>query len=134
MPVKIVIDTNIQVSYFISARTDYLIQWIANNEVEVFTSAELIEELENVLLRPKFKLPFPSNAFVELHKKVCTQIKINPRYIDAPDKDDNFLFDICLKAKAAFLITADKQLLQHKPSFLLEITSFNEIRNKISRL
>ena len=42
MPLNIVLDTNIWVSYFINARTDYLIKWILNHDVGVYTSEELM--------------------------------------------------------------------------------------------
>ena len=46
MPLKIVLDTNIWVSYFINARADYLTRWIIDHDVTVYTSAELFNELE----------------------------------------------------------------------------------------
>jgi len=46
MLLKIVIDTNIWVSYFINARADYLIKWILDHSLTVYTSTELAEEIE----------------------------------------------------------------------------------------
>jgi putative PIN family toxin of toxin-antitoxin system len=132
MPFKIVIDTNIWVSYFINARTDYLVGWIIDHPVEVYTSIELADEIEEVLSRPKFKkqFPFPIKNFIHLHKEVCTIQNITRHYDLAPDPDDNFLFDLCRKVNADFLITSDKKLLTYSPSFPLEIITFNGIRSK----
>ncbi|MES1225874.1 MAG: putative toxin-antitoxin system toxin component, PIN family [Bacteroidota bacterium] len=55
MPLKVVIDTNVWVSYFINARTDYLIGWIIDHPIEIYTSSELADEIGKVLVRPKFK-------------------------------------------------------------------------------
>lgn len=55
MPLKVVIDTNIWVSYFINARTDYLVKWIIDHDIAVYTSDYLAREIEEVLNRPKFK-------------------------------------------------------------------------------
>jgi len=52
MSPKIVFDTNIWVSYFINARTDYLVGWIIDHAVEIYTSDELVDEIEEVLSRP----------------------------------------------------------------------------------
>lgn len=133
MPYKLVIDTNIWISYFINARTDYLVSWIMDHPVEVYTSVELADEIKEVLSRPKFKkqLSFPIKDFINLHNEICTIQKIIRHYNLAPDPDDNFLFDLCRKADADFLITSDKKLLSHVPSFSLEIITFNELRSRV---
>jgi len=78
MPHKVVIDTNIWVSYFINARADYLVGWIFDHPVEIYTSPELTVEIEEVLARPKFKreMPFAAKDFINLHKQTCTIIEI----------------------------------------------------------
>ena len=132
MPLKVVIDTNIWVSYFINARTDYLIGWIIDHPIEIYTSASLVDEIEEVLSRPKFKKQFyfPVQDFIRLHKRACTMVKVTRQYNLAPDPDDNFLFDLCRKINADCLVSADKKLLAHIPSFPLDIISFNELRSK----
>ena len=132
MPLKIVLDTNIWVSYFINARADYLIRWIIDHDVTVYTSAELLTEIEEVLKRPKFKkqFPFPVRDFISLHKQVCDEVNITRQYDLAPDVDDNFLFDLCKKVNADCLITSDKKLLNYSVSFPLEILTFNDLRSK----
>src|SRR6266498_3298408 len=130
MPVKAVLDTNIWVSYFINARADYLIKWIVNNPIIVFTSQELMDEIEEVLGRPKFKkqFPFPISEFVLLHLQVCNFIRVAKEFKSAPDPDDDFLFDLCKKSNAEYLVTSDKKLLAFRPSFKLTIITFLEFR------
>jgi putative PIN family toxin of toxin-antitoxin system len=72
MPLKIVIDTNVWVSYFINARADYLIRWIIDHDISIYTSSQLANEIGEVLNRPKFKnqLPYPVRDFVRLHLDV----------------------------------------------------------------
>jgi putative PIN family toxin of toxin-antitoxin system len=71
MPHKVVIDTNVWVSYFINARAEYLIGWIIDHPVEIYTSSELADEIEEVLARPKFKkaTPFPATLAVIAKKQ-----------------------------------------------------------------
>ncbi|MGH2565334.1 MAG: putative toxin-antitoxin system toxin component, PIN family [Ginsengibacter sp.] len=52
---NVIFDTNVWVSYFINARADYLIDWVIINNIEVFTTDKLVDELKGVLSRPKFK-------------------------------------------------------------------------------
>ena len=132
MPLNIVLDTNIWVSYFINARADYLIKWVLDHDVAVYTSNELIEELDEVLRRPKFKTPIPIDDFVELHKKVCTKVKATSVFNEAPDTEDNFLFDLCLKSDATHLVTSDRKLLNYSAPFELVIVTFNEMRDLVS--
>ena len=129
MPVNIVFDTNVWVSYFINARADYLIKLILSHDMKVFTSEALTEELDEVLRRPKFKLPFPVPDYVALHQSVCVKIKPTIRFTESPDPDDNFLFELCIKANANYLVTSDKKLLQFIPPFDLNIVTFNEVRS-----
>ena len=131
MPLKVVIDTNIWVSYFINARTDYLVKWIIDHDVSVYTSEHLANEIKEVLNRPKFKsqFPFPVRDFIRLHLQVCEKINVGKSYTAAPDPDDNFLFDLCIKTKADYLVTSDKKLLEFSPPFPLEIITFNELRS-----
>jgi len=132
MPVKAVLDTNIRISYFINARANYLIKWIIRNPVTIFTSQELIDEIEEVLTRPKFKkqFPYPVSDFLSLHLQVCEFVRIIKEFHFAPDADDNFLFDLCKKVNVEYLITSDKKILAYKPPFNLDIVTFQEFRSK----
>ena len=69
MRLKVVIDTNILVSYFINARTDYMTKWIIDHDVTVYTSGHLANEIEEVLNRPKFKTNF---LFLSVISSACT--------------------------------------------------------------
>ena len=100
------------------------------NNIEVFTTDELVDELRDVLNRPKFKkqFPYPVSDFANLHLAACTSIKIRTKFTGFSDKDDNFLFDLALKTGAHFLITSDKLLLAYEPEFELKIMTFNKFR------
>jgi putative PIN family toxin of toxin-antitoxin system len=132
MPLKIVIDTNVWVSYFINARAGYLIGWIIDHPVEIYSSNELADEIGKVLVHPKFKKEISVSVkdFINLHKQACTIVEVTRQYDLAPDLDDNFLFDLCRKINADYLVTSDKKLLNHQPSFPLGIITFNELRSK----
>ncbi len=55
-----------------------------------------MEELENVLNRPKFKQqsPHPISDFLRLHLQVCEFTKVAKQLSISPDPDDDFLFDL----------------------------------------
>lgn len=116
---------------FYQCKADYLIQWIVeHSEITFYTSALLVEELEEVLGRPKFKQQFPYliSDFINLHLQVCELVKVPKQLPVSPDPDDDFLFDLCKKVNADYLITSDKPLLNFTPPFNLEIITFNQLR------
>ena len=128
MQKKAVLDTNVWVSYFINSRADYLIEWIVeNSEITFYTSTSLVEELEEVLGRPKFKQQFPYliSDFIKLHLQVCELVKAPKQLSISPDPG---VFDLCKKVNADYLITSDKQLQNFTPPFSLEIITFNQLR------
>jgi len=131
MPTKAVVDTNIWVSYFINERINYLIRWMLDHEVEICISDELIDEITEVLQRPKFsrrKSREDILDFIELLTQIGSNQKVKAVYKSSPDTDDNFLFDLCLASHAEFLITSDKKLLTFSPGFKLQIITFSEFR------
>lgn len=50
-----IFDSNIWISYLITRRLDKLVTLILQHQLTVLTSRQLIEEIQGVLLRPKFK-------------------------------------------------------------------------------
>jgi len=49
-----------------------------DHTAEVYTSAELADEIEEVLARAEFKkqFPFPVKDFIPLHSPVCIILKV----------------------------------------------------------
>lgn len=127
---KLVIDTNLWVSALLSKKTrDQLFKIIRNEEYEILTHPQLLNELEEVLKRPKIQkyvrqelvtdllslLQFRLN-FVEFHSvlKVCR------------DEEDNYLLALALDNQADFLLTGDKDLLVLHPFREISIVSLTD--------
>lgn len=113
---KVVLDTNIWITYFIKGKEPELLKLIFNNDLEVFTSKELQNELQEVLSRSKFKkyLNAPIEKYIAFHRKVATKINASKIIDFIPDPKDNFLFDLAVAADAGYVITGDKILLSLK--------------------
>lgn len=131
-PEKIVLDTNIWVSYFIKARFDDLVNLIVDNELIVLTSVELIIELREVLGRKKFAkyLSLPVERYVDFHRELVEEVRVRPLYTASPDPKDNFLFDLVLQKQAGHLVTGDKKLLalkQVKNVDIISLTAFKAL-------
>ena len=102
---KIVIDTNLWISYLITKGFKRLDKLIYSDKARLVFIIELIKEFIDVAKRPKFKKYFRSNdvarllqifdtygeiVFVKSDIKVCRDFK------------DNFLLSLCIDSQADF--------------------------------
>jgi uncharacterized protein len=136
MSVKVVIDSNVWISYFINERINYLTKWFLNESVEIFISDELIKEIVEVLQRPKFrsrKSKDDISDFINLLTNLGSNKKVRSIFKNSPDADDNFLFDLCIASQAKYLITSDKKLLNFHSGLELSIITFSEFRQLLSQ-
>ncbi len=130
-----VLDTNIWISAIISNSFYDLEKIILEENLKIFICPEMILELEDVLKRSKFKkylkntIPF----YISEIQKICILEFSETKYNEAPDKDDNYLFDICIETKS-ILVTGDKLLLTYISNPLVITISRNDFFKLISRL
>jgi uncharacterized protein len=127
---KIIIDTNLWISYLISKGFKRLDKLIYSDKARLVFSQELIDEFIEVAKRPKFKEYFSSDDIMKLlelfdtygeHVKVSSDIKV------CRDIKDNFLLSLSVDSQADFLITGDNDLLEIKNfgnTNILTITDF----------
>lgn len=116
--IRVVVDTNVLVRYLIrpGAATRGLIEeaWVAE-EFLMVTSPQLIEELEDVLARPRIQALVPLESAVVLVEMIRERAEL----VEAPDvvpsytrdpKDDMFVA-CAIAGRANFLVTEDLDLL-----------------------
>ncbi|MFP4095272.1 MAG: hypothetical protein ACLFUB_12345 [Cyclobacteriaceae bacterium] len=69
---------------------------------------------------------------ISLHQKLCMKLpkkgKLKSIVTDSPDVGDNFLFDLCLAAKAELLISGDKPLLSAKNIHGIQVISWKAFK------
>ena len=113
-PERIVVDTNIFISFLISDSYSKMDKHIQSNKARLLFSAELYNEFLDVVSRPKFKKFF---ADIDLNK-LTESINEHADFIDVKaqvdicrDKKDNFLLALCEDGKADYLLTGDEDLL-----------------------
>ena len=111
---RVIIDTNIWISFLITNSFRKLDTLIADNRIEILFSKELIEEFTEVISRPKFQIFFsPADTILLFNKfdKYGTIIKVKSRVAVCRDVKDNFLLALAKDGDANYLITGDKDLL-----------------------
>lgn len=131
-PDKIVVDTNIFISFLISDSFSKLDKHLQNNRARFLFSAELLNEFLEVVNRPKLKKYFSEKNIAQLLNGINNHaefIEVNAHVDICRDKKDNFLLALCEDGKADYLITGDEDLLilkKFKKTTILKITDYLE--------
>jgi len=131
---RVVIDTNIWISFLIGKSLVGLTDAIITNRVQVLFSDDLFSELLEVLQRPKFKKYFSSAAIeqlmVLLYEKIAW-VNVVDEFTDCRDEKDNFLLNLSVSGHANYLITGDADLLELNPFHGVDIVSYQFFQNVI---
>ena len=128
-PSKVIIDTNLWISFLIKKDLRNLDTKIKNGSVKVLFSLELIEEFLSVADRPKFKKYFDKNDIedlVDLFDVYGEIIDVRSNVELCEDPKDNFLLSLAKDSKANYLITGDKELLSLKTVFKTKIITMSD--------
>lgn len=115
---RLVLDTNTIISAFLwEGNEAELFRRIENNKAELYSSFEIVKEIEDVLKRPKFKeLIIKSGLTIEeIMQKIISlshmvfgeKVKINI----CRDPDDNKFLECAKLAGADIIISGDNDLL-----------------------
>jgi uncharacterized protein len=114
---RVVIDTNIWISFLISKNFKGLDSLITSGQITLLFSTELIEEFFEVANRPKFKSYFKKRDLESLLaqlENIGELISVTTKTNTCRDSKDNFLLSLSKDGKADFLLTGDEDLLELK--------------------
>lgn len=114
---RIVVDTNLWISFLISRDFKRLDERIRKGKVKLVFSVELIDEFLTVADRPKFRKYFGKTdveQLIELFDFYGEIIRVNSKVDICRDHKDNFLLSLVKDSKADYLITGDNDLLELK--------------------
>jgi len=115
---KVVIDTNIWISYLLGSLLQGMDEKILSKEIKVVVSDELLKEISKVSSRPKFKNIFTAKRIKELFSLLDSYaIVVSPsqKVNVCRDGKDNFLLEVALEGEADYLVTGDEDLLVLDP-------------------
>jgi putative PIN family toxin of toxin-antitoxin system len=115
---RVVIDTNIWISYLLGGLLQRLDEKIFSKEIKIVVSDEMLKELSEVLSRPRFKNIFTPERIKELFSLLDSYaVVVSPsqKVSACRDEKDNFLLEVALEGKADYLITGDEDLLTLNP-------------------
>lgn len=133
---KIIIDTNIWVSYFLFGSFTEMDYFLEDTKFEFVFSEELLDELVRVLKRPKFKeyinperIEAIRDLFQEKIETSDTDISIN----ECRDPGDLFLLSLIKKSGPDYLVTGDEDLLVIKQYETTRILNWKEFLKQIKK-
>ena len=132
--VKVIIDTNVWISFLIGKRLSNIKQRIVDGRILIITCEQLITEIRLVTSREKLKKYFQEedvNELLQLLNIIGKKVEIKPTHFINRDPKDNFLLDLIDSSKADYLITGDKDLLEHNPFLSAKILTTSEFEAEI---
>jgi putative PIN family toxin of toxin-antitoxin system len=130
---KVILDTNLWISFLISKRLEYLDDYLLNGKIKLMFSKESIEEFLIVSKKPKLNQYFSQddiNDLLRLFTKYGKLVVVTSNIKKCRDFKDNFLLNLAIDSKANYLVTGDLDLLVIKTiekTKILNWTEFTEI-------
>ena len=116
-PSKVIIDTNLWISFLIGKELHDLIDLIVYEQIQLVTSDQLLAEIKMVTSRKKLIKYFNQekvNEFITLLTLISKKVTVRKIESLCRDPKDDFLLALSKASKADFLITGDKDLLDMK--------------------
>ena len=130
---RVIFDTNVWISFLIGKRLSSIKNLISDGQIKIIITQQLLDEINNVTSRARIKKHFQKQTvqeFIELLKNIAEHVDIVPTHFISRDPKDNFLLDLIDFSKADYLVTGDKDLLEHTPfktAIILTPAAFEDI-------
>ena len=132
---KVLFDTNLWISFMIGKRLASLADVLCRNDVQVYMSEQLLDEIQTVVARPKFNVIISQEsrqAFVDMVDNVChwTPITIQAK---SPIRDikDLFILSMAESVPVDFIVSGDKDLTELGRHAGIPILSYSGFLNKL---
>ena len=131
----LVLDCNIWITLTLNREIDFLAD-LSDEGITLATCELLRNEINSVLNRPKFSRYISTSDIdkvIELHALVTKNYTIGKIIKVTADKNDDYLFALCIKAKVDYLVTGDKLLLSVNKYKRTEIITLSQLRGLIAK-
>ncbi|NOY64664.1 MAG: putative toxin-antitoxin system toxin component, PIN family [Nitrospirae bacterium] len=113
---KIVLDTNVAVSAFLNpyGKPAKILRLILQGDIEIVVDERILNEYENVLLRPVFGLPKNEVLnVIDVLRSISNYAPACKRKIELPDEGDEPFLEVAISGRADAIVTGNKK---HFPS------------------
>jgi len=133
-PSRIIIDTNIWISFLIGKELQDLKHLIVSEKVKIITTDQLLTEIRLVTSRNKLKKYFNQDKvsdLISLLDIIADKVKIEKIDKISRDAKDDFLLALAKEGRANYLITGDKDLLDIEVYGRTKILTVKQFKEKI---
>ncbi len=133
--IKVIIDTNLWISFLIGKKLQILKRLIVNDEITIIICDQLIEEIVRVAARPRLQKYFQKrkvDELVDFLRLIRVHIKIKSVVNICRDEKDNFLFSLAEDSSADLIITGDHDVLSVEKYKNTEIINYKEFEKRMS--
>ena len=130
---RIIIDTNLWISFLISKRLDILEKIIFQDNVILLFSNELIDEIKVSIEKPKLKKHFSLVSLSDMLESIeefSELIHVKSKVTVCRDSKDNFLLSLAKDGKANYILTGDKDLLVLRKFGKIQIVTLSDYFSK----
>lgn len=133
---KIIVDSNIWISFLIGKSLSRLHYHIDSKRVCVLSCREQMRELKEVFNRPRIQKLFSKQQIVDFFDLLEESSQIIPLRTNinlCRDSKDNYLLSLAVDGKADYLITGDNDLLVLNKVENTRIISFRDFDSLINK-
>ena len=133
---KVLFDTNLWISFMIGKRLSSLADVLNRQDVDVFVSEQLLDEIRTVISRPKFDNLISKETrffFFEMVYDVCYMTDISVQ-AESPIRDikDLYLLSMAESVPVDYIVSGDKDLLDLGKHIDIPILKYSEFITIIS--
>lgn len=135
---KVLFDTNLWISFMIGRRLSSLADVLNRQDVEVYVSEQLLDEIRTVISRPKFDNLISRETryyFFEMVYDVCQITDITVQ-ADSPIRDikDLYLLSMAESVPVDYIISGDKDLIDLGSHTNIPILKYSEFITLIKQI
>ena len=135
---KVLFDTNLWISFMIGRRLSSLADVLNRQDVEVYVSEQLLDEIRTVISRPKFDNLISKETryyFFEMVYDVCQITDITVQ-ADSPIRDikDLYLLSMAESVPVDYIISGDKDLIDLGSHTNIPILKYSEFITLIKQI
>ena len=131
----VVLDTNVVLSAILfGGKPKRVLEMALSGSIQVAISESLVKELQGVLQRPKFELSAQLvQTIVSEYASIASWIEPSEHFnVVVDDPSDNSFIDCAVAAKADYLITGDRHLLNLGTFKMIKIVSVDTFIDVLS--
>jgi putative PIN family toxin of toxin-antitoxin system len=133
---KVIIDTNIWISFLIGKNLRHLLQYILDEQFIIVTCKEQLIEFLETVEKPKLKKYFHTEqvtSFFSFLNEYAIVVPVTSTVTLCRDAKDNYLLALSIDASAHFLVTGDNDLLVLQYIDNTQIVNFSNFEKMIQR-